>query len=201
MSIQQIQSLEKQIFELNQQLIDLKKSSVNKIGIENYKFDTLTGNTDLLSLFSDKSLLLVIHNMGQACRYCTLWADGFNGLLPHLESVMSVVLVSKDTPEIQRKFANSRGWNFNTASHINSNYIKEQTVMEDQNNMPGAIVYEKVGNKIIKKNSCIFGPGDLYCAMWSLLGLAGIGLSDWTPQYTYWQRPNLMDDGGENILE
>jgi len=33
---------------------------------------------------------------------------------------------------------------------MNSNYISEQTVMKDQNNMPGAIVYEKVANKIIQ---------------------------------------------------
>jgi len=201
MSIEKIQSLEQQIFELNQQLIDLKKSLVNEKEIQNYQFDTLNGKTDLSSLFSDKNLLLVIHNMGQGCRYCTLWADGFNGLLPHLESVMSVVLVSKDTPEVQKKFSRSRGWHFNLASHCNNTYITENSVMKDQNNMPGAIVYEKVANKIIKKNTCIFGPGDLYCSMWSLLGLAGIGLSDWTPQYTYWKRPTIMDDGGENIIE
>ncbi len=44
-------------------------------------------------MFGDKKQLLLIHNMGQGCRYCTLWADGFNGFLKHLESVMSVVLV------------------------------------------------------------------------------------------------------------
>jgi len=80
MSVEQIQSLEKQIYDLNQQLIDLKKSSVNDLEIRNYQFETLNGKTDLSSLFADKKLLLVIHNMGQACRYCTLWADGFNGI-------------------------------------------------------------------------------------------------------------------------
>ena len=47
---------------------------------------TLAGETTLLDLFGDRDTLLAIHNMGQGCRYCTLWADGFNGLLPHLES-------------------------------------------------------------------------------------------------------------------
>jgi predicted dithiol-disulfide oxidoreductase (DUF899 family) len=139
--------------------------------------------------------------MGQACRYCTLWADGFNGLLPHLESAISVVLVSKDTPEVQRKFANSRGWRFRLASHGGGDYIQEQTVMDGHANMPGAVIYQRNGDDIYRKNTCVFGPGDLYCSMWSLLGLAGMGPSDWTPQFDYWTRPESLDDGGANLLE
>ena len=85
-------------------------------------FDTLDGRTSMRALFGDKDRLLLIHNMGQGCRYCTLWADGFNGFLPHLESVMSVVLVSKDPPDVQRAFANSRGWRFRLASHGGGDY-------------------------------------------------------------------------------
>jgi len=65
--------------------------------------------------------------------------------------------------------------------------------------MPGAVVYERDGDKITRKNSCVFGPGDIYCSMWGLLGLAGLGESDWTPQYAYWKRPEKMEDGGENL--
>ena len=114
---------------------------------------------------------------------------------------MSVVLVSKDDPETQRRFANSRGWRFRLASHGGGDYIREQTVMEEMDNMPGAVVYERAGDKIIRKNDCIFGPGDLYCAMWSLLGLGGLGDEDWTPQYAYWTRPEKLDDGGANVLD
>ena len=137
--------------------------------------------------------------MGQGCRYCTLWADGFNGFLPHLESVMAVVLLSKDAPEVQRRFANERDWRFHLASHGGGDYIREQSALEGQSNMPGAVVYERSGNKISRKNACVFGPGDLYCSMWSLLSLAGMGEAQWTPQYTYWRRPEKLDDGGENL--
>jgi len=50
-------------------------------------------------------------------------------------------------------------------------------------------------------NDCLFGEGDLYCSAWNLLALAGIGNADWTPQYTYWRRPEQMEDGGENLPE
>ena len=200
MNTKEIQVIEKQIFELNIKLGELQKANTSTQEISNYSFDTQNGQITLLELFGDNDKLLMIHNMGQGCRYCTLWADGFNGFVPHLESVMSVVLVSKDPPEIQRKFANSRGWRFQLASHSGGDYIQEQTVQEDQKNMPGAVVYERKDDKITRKNSSVFGPGDLYCSMWSLLGFAGLSDGDWTPQYNYWQRPKKMDDGGQDLL-
>ena len=194
----EIPELEKQIFELTAKLNELRKASAGD-EVRDYEFSTIDGATSLLNMFGDKQQLLLIHNMGQGCRYCTLWADGFNGFLQHLESVMSVVLVSKDPPELQRQFANSRDWRFRLASHGGGKYISEQTVMDGAENTPGAVVYERDGDKITRKNSCIFGPGDIYCSMWGLLGLAGLGADNWTPQYAYWKRPEKMDDGGENL--
>ena len=57
------------------------------------------------------------------------------------------------------------------------------------------------GDAILRRNACVFGPGDLYCTMWGLLGLAGLDAADWTPQYHYWKRPAQLDDGGENVLD
>jgi len=196
----EIAELEQQIQEKITKLNELRSAHRGE-KVSNYRFATLEGNTTLLDLFGDQSRLLVIHNMGQGCRYCTLWADGFNGFVGHLESVISVVLVSKDSPTTQRRFANSRGWRFRMASHEGSKYSREQTVLDGSDNMPGAVVYERDGDDIYRKNACAFGPGDIYCSMWSLLGLAGMGEADWTPQYNYWRRPETLDDGGENILE
>ena len=68
-------------------------------------------------------------------------------------------------------------------------YISDQSVCDGDDNFPGAVVYERDGDTILRKNACVFGPGDLYCAMWSLLGLAGIDDEDWTPQFSYWNTP------------
>lgn len=200
MSNSEIQALEMQLYDLNKKLVELRKTSNLDIQVPNYAFQTQHSETTLLDLFGDHKQLLVIHNMGQGCRYCTLWADGFNGFLPHLESTMSVVLVSKDSPDQQRRFANSRSWRFNLASHNGGNYILEQSVQEGQTNVPGAVVYQRDGDKISRKHATMFGPGDQYCSMWSLLGLAGMSPADWTPQFSYWKRPQQLEDGGENIL-
>ena len=195
-----IQELEHQIFELNAKLNELRRENTGP-EVRNYDFEAFNGRVTLLDLFGEHDKLLLIHNMGQGCRYCTLWADGLNGFVPHLETVMGLALVSRDSPEVQRRFANSRGWRFNLASHGGGDYIREQTVMEDSDNMPGAVLYQRRGDAIFRRNSCVFGPGDLYCPIWNFLGMAGLGEEDWTPQFRYWTRPRKMDDGGQNLLE
>jgi predicted dithiol-disulfide oxidoreductase (DUF899 family) len=196
----EITKIEGQIFELTKQLAKLRAENPGD-EVKNYSFNTLNGQTTLLDLFGDQDKLLVIHNMGQGCRYCTLWGDGLNGFVPHIESAMALVLVSKDEPELQRCFANSRGWRFHLASHGGGEYIQEQTVMEGAANMPGAVVYERQGERITRKNSCVFGPNDLYCSIWPLLAMGGKTETDWTPQFKYWSHPRKMDDGGENLVD
>lgn len=199
MSNPQIAELEQEIYHLNLKLQKMRQDNPPST-VGHYEFTTQQGNTSLLDLFGDQDKLLLIHNMGQACRYCTLWADGFNGFVAHLESTMSVVLVSKDSPAEQRKFANSRGWRFRLASHGGGSYIQEQSAQAGANNMPGAVVYERQGDQVFRKNACVFGPGDQFCPAWDLLSMAGITESEWTPQFNYWLRPEKLEDGGENVL-
>ena len=179
-AILEIQEAELEFAKAREKVLQLRRS-VEGRAVKDYKFGTSDGSVRLSELFGDKSDLIVIHNMGKKCVYCTLWADGLNGFVPHMESVMSVALVSKDSPEIQRQFANSRGWRFNLASHGGGDYIQEQTVMKGADNMPGAVLYVRQGEKIIRKNSAVFGPGDQYCSIWNLFGMAGINISTFSP--------------------
>ncbi len=198
----EIAALEMELYEKTLKLAKLRSESKDPgVEVQNYKFSTLTGEVSLLELFAGKQFLYLIHNMGQACRYCTLWADGINPFLPHLEDRCAVVLVALDRPAVPQGFANDRGWRFRMASHGGGAYISEQTVMPGSDNMPGVVVYRRDGNKIFKKRSAIFGPGDLYCSIWNLLGLAGVTEATWTPQYSYWRQPSKkqMEDGGKDL--
>lgn len=192
------EKLEAEIMEKAQKLAALRKAEAPD-AISDYEFATLTGKATLSALFTGRDKLLVIHNMGQACRYCTLWADGINGLVPHLENAMSLVLVSKDPPEAQRRMAQDRGWRFRMASHGAGAYMVEQCKMEGYDNCPGAAAYEMKDGKIYRRGRVGFGPGDLYSPMWHLLAVAGVGVDDWTPQFHYWRRPQAMEDGGQNL--
>ncbi len=195
---QEIETLEMQRYEITRQLVSLRKKSKGQ-EVPNYSFKSTGGETTLLELFGGRKFLFVIHNMGQGCRYCTLWADGLNGFLPHLEDEFAVALVSRDKPELQRRMANDRGWRFQLASHGGGRYIREQTVVPGQKNMPGLVCYQRQGKTVLRKNAVTFGPGDAYCSFWDILALAGKSARDVTPQFSYWQRPGKMDDGGENL--
>lgn len=199
MSFEEIKKVESEIREKINFLEKLRKENKG-LEIKNYAFQTLSGKTSLLDLFGKKDKLVVIHNMGQGCRWCTSWADGLNGVLPHIESQFSVVLVSKDTPEVQRQFALTRGWRFTMASHGGGEYITEQTVQSGENNMPGVVCYEKKGDKIYRKNASCFGPGDLYNPLFHIVSMGGISAEEMPIQYFYWKRPEKMDDGGQNLL-
>jgi len=198
---QEVRAVEEEIGKLTERLAILRRDANDTADVPDYPFDTLTGKVSLRDLFLGKQTLFAIHNMGQGCRYCTLWADGLNGFLPHLEDQYSVVLLSKDSPDVQQRFAHSRGWRFRMASHGGGAYISEQSVVPGETNMPGIVCYQQDGPKIIRKNSSVFGPGDSFCGIWHVLSLAGVGAEEWTPQYNYWKRPDpdSMDDGGRNL--
>lgn len=199
-AMNELQQLEQEIEQKIARLNELRRSAA-PTPVKNYRFDTLDGSATLLDLFAGRDHLFAIHNMGQGCRYCTLWADGLNAFLPHLESTYAVVLLSKDPPQVQRAFANQRGWRFRMASHAGGDYIKEQSTHPGHNNMPGMVAYTRRGDQILKLNTATFGPGDLYCPIWHILSLAGLGEQDWVPQYAYWKRPQKLDDGGERVID
>ena len=188
----EIQKLEQELFDKYRQLTKLRRDSAPE-EVKNYPFKTIEGESSLLELFGDKDTLFVIHNMGQDCPYCTLWADGLNAFLPHLEQRFGVVLVSKDEPQVQRTMANDRGWRYRMASHGGGDYIKEQSVADSEEsessaNYPGIVCYERKGDKIFRKNRSAFGPGDEYCSLWNIISLAGHDEESWGPQFSYWKQ-------------
>ena len=189
-----------EIMEKSAKLAELRKTEA-PVEVSDYSFQTNEGETTLSGLFAGRDKLLVIHNMGQGCRYCTTYADGINGVIDHLEDAMAVTVVSKDPPEIQRRMALDRRWKFRMASHGGGEYMEEQCKMAGYDNCPGAAVYEMQDSKIMRRAQTPFGPGDFFSPVWPFLALAGMGEADWTPQFHYWSRPQKLDDGGENVRD
>ncbi len=75
----------RQIADLREKMRALQ-ASVEPAEVQDYAFATSEGSVQLLSLFGERRDLIVIHNMGSSCAYCTLWADGFNGIYDHIGS-------------------------------------------------------------------------------------------------------------------
>ncbi len=156
--------------------------------VQNYLFHTSDGEPKALAeLFGDKSDLLVIHNMGKGCSYCTLWADGFNGFVDHLESRSAFVVISPDAPEVQREFADGRGWRFKMASAAGTTFIADMGFeMETNDFWPGVSAFHKNEDGSIERvGRDYLGPGDVYCSVWHLFGLLKDGVGDWEPRFHY----------------
>ncbi|WP_053366392.1 DUF899 family protein [Bacillus sp. FJAT-27245] len=172
----QIEELQNEIIEKKKQLNELKKSVPEKL-VENYMFQVSNGcTTSLLELFGDKNELIVVHNMGKGCSYCTMWADGLNGVFHHLIAKAGFVVSSPDAPEIQEDFAASRKWQFQMVS------IKGSTFAEDMGFQKGKYVYPGVStfrkdeeNNIYLIAQAPFGPGDDFCVTWPLFELLPSG--------------------------
>ena len=154
---------------------------------EDYTFLDLKNNGVKFSeLFGDKDELLVIFNMGKSCRYCTLWADGFNGLTDHLENRASLVLVTPDKPEVASEFSTSRGWRFKVVSDSDNSFRQDLGLRNEKGVWPAAGIFTKdAQGNISLRSSTIFGPGDNYCTMWDLMDLFPTGWNQWEPQYSY----------------
>ena len=74
-SAAKLRELETQLIALNNE-IEKVRAGQTPVEVENYAFQTLTGEVTLMDLFAHRAQLLLIHNMGSQCPFCTSWADG-----------------------------------------------------------------------------------------------------------------------------
>ena len=107
-----------------------KKMREAQAGVEpeevaDYELANSRGTVRLSELVGAKTDLILIHNMGTACPNCTLWADGLNGIYHHLGDRAALVVSSPDPPEVQQRFAASRGWKFPMVSHQGTSFASD----------------------------------------------------------------------------
>lgn len=183
----QIRELYDEIANSRKKILDLRKALPEEI-IQDYELKGADGKQFRLSeLFEDNDELLVIHNMGKACVFCTMWADGINGIKGHLEDRMPFIVVSPDDPTTQKQFAESRNWEFNMASAHESSFIKDLGFQTDTGHYhPGAsALMKKDDGTIVRVGKDFFGPGDFYNAAWHFYDLFPKGSDNWNPKYQY----------------
>lgn len=184
-----IGKIEDKIVKLRAKANALRKKDA-KAEVPDYDLKDWEGGTvKLSSLFGGKPDLIVIHNMGKHCPYCTMWADGFNGQLPHLSDRAAFVVVSPDKPEVQKEFAESRGWKFRMLSGHGSSFIKDMGFWRTKGKMsgpqPGVSTYRLKNGKVIRVSRAGFGPGDDFCSVWHLFDLLKDGANGWEAKFTY----------------
>jgi len=181
---EEIEALERKIYEMKTQLAEMRRAQPAD-PIEDYELIGPNGPVKLSALFGEGEDLLVVHNMGTGCSYCTLWADGFNGFVPEISTRASFVLVSPDEIGVATKFAEKRGWRFPVVvddekafSTAVGRWFGEKGIY------PGVSgLHKDADGKITRISTVDAGPGDDFCAVWPLLDLLKDGAKGWEPKY------------------
>jgi predicted dithiol-disulfide oxidoreductase (DUF899 family) len=184
---ERIESLEKQISQEKKELTALRKKLPPQ-EVSDYTFKAHDGSEIKLSeMFGAHNDLILVHNMGKACPYCTLWADGFVGFTKHLENRAGFVVVSKDDVDTQREFYQSRNWNFRMYSCHDTTFNKDSKFESEKGGQwPGVSAFHKdETGKIYRTGYTYFGPGDDFCAVWPMLDLLKDGPNEWEPKFAY----------------
>lgn len=184
----------KKLYELHQKVEAAKKElasalkDVGRMRVEDYPFESADGSTVRLSeLFGGHDDLLVVHNMGRGCAYCTLWADGFTGYIPHLTNRCGFALVSADDAATAREFSASRGWNYPVLAGKGITFNADMGfALEDGRVLPGVSSFHRNADGTIDRVAFAhFGPGDDFCPVWPFLDLLKDGANGWEPKFSY----------------
>ena len=157
-----------------------------------YVFDGPGGERSLADLFAGRGQLAVYHFMfgpdwDEGCRSCSLWADQFDAMIPHLAARdVTLVAVSRAPLEALRPFRERMGWRFpwysSARSTFNEDYhvsfpgqergwynFRETDVMEE---LPGLSAFLRDADGTIHHTYSCYARGlDAFNATYQLLDL------------------------------
>ncbi len=175
---------------LRKEIIALSKSEGLR-EVENYLFKYKDGiESSLLDFFGIHDELIVIHNMGKNCPYCTLWADGLSSSTPHIQNRCGFVLTSPNDYETMHEFAKDRDWKFPYFSSAENSFTADMGFSNTNEEgrvfyQPGFTSFIKKEGKIYRVASDTFGPGDVYSPIWHMIDMLHESEKEWRPKFKY----------------
>jgi predicted dithiol-disulfide oxidoreductase (DUF899 family) len=147
----------------------------------------------------DQTLVLMHFMFGgaqtQPCPMCTMWADGYDGVVPHLrQRVAFGVVVAGDVAAI-RAWGRQRGWRHLRLLSSAGTAYKRDFGMEDADGAqrPGVSVFRLGADgrpRHFYTQCAMMGEGhwrgmDLLSPVWNFLDLTPEGRGDWMPKRSY----------------
>jgi len=178
-----IEQIETRLMALKKELSEARRARPHE-PVEDWELrDTWGAPVRLSELFGEHRDLIVVHNMGRGCKYCSLWADGLAGFAKHWPTRCAFVLCSNDPPTVARDFAAQRGWPYRVVSGATSGFAKAMGFTgADGSPHPGASAFRRLDDdRIVRTGRTPFGPGDDFCAVWPLFDMLDGGVGAWEP--------------------
>lgn len=156
----------------------------------------------LVEVFDGRDTLVVYHLMfasdaDEGCAMCSMWVDGFHGVLPHLLRHSAFAVVGKGRPQALRDWAARRGWTgLRLLSSHGTDFNRDLNAELDtgaQRPMISVLsrhddrvrhVYSLPANHLDGSERGI----DLLSPVWNVLDLLPTGRGDWYPDNSYVDR-------------
>jgi predicted dithiol-disulfide oxidoreductase (DUF899 family) len=175
--------LEKEIEALTEQLFAARAAATAE-AVGSFVFETAAGPVSLAELFGDRDELVLVHNMGVSCSYCTMWADCLESTRRHIESRCALVMVTPDSAEVQAKVASERGWSCRMVTDATREFSAAMGYWSEADGWwPGVSTFRRgAGGSVVRTGKAVFGPGDAFCSPWHFFSLLGIRDGDWSPK-------------------
>lgn len=179
---ERIQELEQRMYKLAQELF-AERAKAEPEPVSDYSFASTNGSVTLSELFGDKTELIISHNMGSFCSYCTMWADCLEGSKKIIETRCALVMVTSDQPAVFAPIAEKRGWTFTIVCDEDKQFTETMGFWTKEHGWgPGASTFRKnEDGSIVRTGWTMYGPGDAFCPPWHYFSLLGISEDHWSP--------------------
>jgi predicted dithiol-disulfide oxidoreductase (DUF899 family) len=157
----------------------------------------------LQDLVGERSLVVYHLMLGEdddeACPMCSMWVDGFNGIVHHLNQRVDFAIIAQAPLPKLRDWARKRGWNklrllssFGTTFNADMN-LERPDWQPNLKQSPGVSVFRKDGDGIVHHiYTCTpeFVPKeqrgmDLLSPVWNVLDIVPEGRDEWFPNNSY----------------
>jgi len=187
---------EKQLRDQIEAVAEQRRALPRGPSIDDYEFtEVATGKPVKLSELFGKTDSLIVYNLMFApedsapCPMCTLWVDGYNGVMRHVNDRTTMAVASRAPIEKLRALRDARGWtNLRLVSSPKEYSRAIGSENEDGSQNPVMTVYRRDSNGLsLWYRSCAEFPDesyrgiDLLSPVWNLLDLLPEGRGDWFP--------------------
>jgi predicted dithiol-disulfide oxidoreductase (DUF899 family) len=156
----------------------------------------------LSELFTAPGRSLVIYQMmygklqTSPCPMCTMWIDGFNGVVAHLAQNVDFVIAAAAEPAPLRAHARARGWRkLRLLSCGTSTFKRDLNSEDDEGNQDSTVsVFSRDADGTLRHvysshprmAEDVQERGiDLLSPVWHVLDLTPPGRGDWYPELSY----------------
>jgi predicted dithiol-disulfide oxidoreductase (DUF899 family) len=104
----------------------------------------------------------------------------------HVANRTAFVLSSPDSPEVQKKFAEGRGWKFPMVSHQGTTFAADMGYRTAEGKWwPGISAFKRKDGKILRVSDTVLGPGDDFCSVFHIFDMLPEGAAGFRPKFSY----------------